>query len=131
MSVQSKTIMFYDESLDPADDLKPEGYSGFEDLIKAVDAAVEDELTRASVINGHRFHTDMEGYAVIREEYEEAAEELIKFEDIEHNQMWKEIRNNRPSFKQAKALLQIMENASAECIQAAAMLKKYLRGFEK
>ena len=130
MSVQRKTIAFYDEELGPAD-FHGTAYPGFGELMKAVEQAVDDELTRASVINGHRFHSEAEGYAVIREEYEEAAEELIKFEDIEHNQLWAAIRRNHPTTKHAEDLLQIAMNAAAESIQTAAMLKKYLRGFEK
>lgn len=45
--------------------------------------------------------------------------------------MWKAIRRNHPATKHAEDLLQIAMNAAAESIQTAAMLKKYLRGFEK
>ena len=76
MSVEKKTIMFYNEDFGPEED-DGVAYSGFSELLKAVEKAVDEELTRASVINGHRFHSEAEGYAVIREEYEEAAEELI------------------------------------------------------
>jgi hypothetical protein len=130
MSVQRKTIAFYDEDFGPEDDDRVAS-SGFGDLLKTVEKTVEEELTRATVVHGHRFHSEAEGYAVIREEYEEAAEELIKFEDIEHNQLWKAIRNNKPTKKHAEDLLQIAMNAAAESIQTAAMLKKYLRGFDK
>lgn len=131
MGVTRKTIAFYDEDLCPVEDSDHVSYPGFGELLKAVEAAVDEELDRAGKIYGEKFHSAVEGYGVIREEYEEAAEELIKFEDIEHNNMWKAIRNNHKTERYAQDLMQVAMNAAAESIQAAAMIKKYLRGFDK
>ncbi len=92
------------------------------ELIKELQQATYHEYVRATKENGYCFNSGHEAYAVIKEEYEEAVEEMDKFVDYA-SEYWEEVKNDR----QSNVLSNMREyaiKAAAELIQTAAMCEK-------
>lgn len=91
-----------------------------------VNSLVGNELARANS-NYPLFNSPHEGYAVIKEELEEAYDEMAEL-NIAFNELWAYIKaNEEPS----EALLHELEaraiDAACEMIQASAMIRKYTK----
>ena len=94
------------------------------ELILDVKVLVDEEAER-SMIKHPLFNSTHEGYAVIKEEIEEAAEELQDI-DVNLEIMWNVIKNNE---KTDNYIYRIKEHAillAAEAIQVAAMAQKFI-----
>jgi len=97
-----------------------------EPLLKELEPLVVSELSRANLVNP-QFHSSHEGYAVLREEYQETSEEL---ELMKHHLfgLWMSVRQNRPDSAKdhVECLKDRAMNVAAEAIQVAAMCDKYM-----
>jgi hypothetical protein len=73
------------------------------------------------------FHSDHEGYAIIKEELEEAKEEL-GYAEIAFNNLWENVKENKtmPALNHAEAILKCASNTAIEAIQLAAMAQKFI-----
>lgn len=73
------------------------------------------------------FHSDHEGYAVLKEEVEEAEIDLMQIKD-ELSCLWKFTKSNLDKPKQNSAVLikQKAEELAVEAIQVAAMAQKFI-----
>lgn len=84
------------------------------------------EYNRAAEKFGACNNSDHESYAVIKEEVEEAAEE-VAFIDAYLENFWQECKQNEPMSEKLHNLKMLMEHAqlgAAELIQVAAMAYK-------
>ena len=103
-----------------------------EKLKYQVSYLIEEELKRANKKFQPKFNSEHEAYSIIKEEVEEATEEL------EHvisnfNKMWWQIRydNREQSLKYAILIKKHAILIAAESIQVAAMCNKFTNSFEK
>lgn len=107
------------------------GNSKMKELKAQVLKLAEEEAER-SMIKHPLFNSTHEGYAVIKEEIEEAAEELAHV--ISNlNKMWWQIRadNKEPSIKSANNIKIYAIDLAAESIQVAAMAQKFADSFKE
>lgn len=95
-------------------------------LIQEVSELVEKEYGRAAAKFGCANNSDHESYAVLKEELDEAQDEVKSAEDV-LNYFWRQIKRD----SDAQSKLQICANlqscamlAACEFIQVAAMAKK-------
>lgn len=92
---------------------------------KVLEKLAEQELRQANS-KFPQFHSLHEGYAVIKEEVEEA-EEAIKDANFELTAIWGDIKANyHEHWGSIKALKGYALSAAAEAIQVAAMAQKML-----
>lgn len=97
-------------------------YKMIRDAIKnGVKELVKDELGHAVIEHGG-FNSDPEAYSVIREEVEEAGDELRSM-DIQLNNLWNSVR--RDEKLDVDSLYDAAIRCACECIQVAAMCRKY------
>lgn len=101
-----------------------------QELIESVKKIVDEELQRANAVNGDKFHSNHEGYAVIKEELEEASKELREassnLEDL-----WYGVKNNESEITYyAEQLKKRAILLAAETIQTAAMATKFIESFK-
>jgi hypothetical protein len=91
----------------------------------------EDELKR-SYEKFSNFNSHHEGYAVIKEEVDEANEEL-EYITKETEFLWLEVRgnNSRVCISRARMLKNRAEKLVYEAIQVAAMTQKYIDSLDK
>lgn len=95
---------------------------------KPIDDAISMELEEACKVHGERFNSLHEAYAVIKEELEEAEEELQrckrKLEDV-----WSDVRKNNTedALYDLLSIEAAAKNTATECCQVAAMAEKALR----
>ncbi len=77
------------------------------------------------------FNSSHEGYAVIKEEIEEAEEQLIYTKE-KLNVLWSNIKRNNIEFSLAHVynLEELAINMAVEAIQVAAMAQKYIDSME-
>jgi hypothetical protein len=96
-----------------------------------VEKLTEEEAER-SMIKFPLFNSTHEGYAVIKEEIEEAAEEL-KFVSFELDKIWDYVRRNRleNALAHMKSLKIDAMNLAAEAIQVSAMAQKFIDSFKE
>lgn len=102
-------------------------------LIESIKPLIQEELVRANE-KFPQFHSSHEGYAVIKEEVEEAQSELNSVLSELWN-LWSEIKD-KESIKEnlvedAEELIKHANNLIAESIQVAAMGKKFLDMLER
>jgi len=100
-------------------------------VIDKIAPLVAEELEAANVIHS-AFHSLHEGWAVLKEEIEEAHKELI---DTEFNltQMWKAVKTDNDAAAQ-NAVRKVEKAAvrlAAEAIQVAAMARKVQASIER
>ena len=103
-----------------------------EKLKNSVEKLMEIEVVDSNKKFCPIFHTTHEGYAIIKEEVEEAEYE-IEFINIYLNNLWSEVKGNNiaPAVKKAEFLKRKAINLSAESIQVSAMCQKFIDSFEK
>lgn len=103
-----------------------------QNLITDMEVDLLVEYGRATEKNGVYFNSLPEAYAVIKEEYEEAAEESEYFKK-HFDEFWKYIRANIPETHMWDIINTMQEHAlcaAAEWIQTAAMCYKTKKGIE-
>ena len=98
-----------------------------DELITEVKTLVSKEYERASKIHGPTNHSSHESYAILKEELEEAKEELIHTE-MYLDRFWRSARNDDYASQAENASLIFNKAilAACECIQTAAMAYKSL-----
>ena len=99
-------------------------------LIKDVSKLVVEEYQRAAAEHGPAAHSSHEGYALIKEEAEEAQEQMA-IVDQKLTFLWEDVKNDYPSI-QPNHLSEIKKAAilgACELIQVAAMADKALAGY--
>lgn len=94
------------------------------ELRKSISQLANEELERANR-KFSPFHSAHEGYATIKEEIEEAADESQRVHE-NFEQLWESIKANKPSRSSALLLQCYVEAQAAELIQVAAMAQKFL-----
>lgn len=96
-----------------------------EDVIKLVEKELKSANEKFPL-----FQSDHEGYAVIKEEVEEAKEEVVwvkeKLECI-----WELIRKNKDATLEAEFLKEFAIKGAIELIQVAAMAQKFIDSQDK
>lgn len=97
-----------------------------EPLLKELEPLVVSELNRANLVNP-QFHSSHEGFAVIKEEVEEAGEEY-QCMDSHLARMWMLLRTNwdEEARECVSAVRYRAIELAAEAIQVAAMCDKYM-----
>lgn len=96
-----------------------------QEIIEGVEKLAYEELERANSKFG-MFHSTHEGYAVIKEEIEEVADEL---EDVVNylNDIWRNVKeDNELDLVGIKIMKKHAINLAAESIQTAAMAQKFI-----
>ncbi len=100
--------------------------------MRAVSALVSEEYQRAAVEHGGTAHSPHEGYALIKEEMEEAREEMTKLEQ-QAGHFWTEVKADELTYC-PHYLDEIRKAAilgACELIRAAAMADKAMAGIRK
>ncbi len=93
-----------------------------DEIKQGVEELSDNELRKAISDHGY-FHSDHEKESVIREEYEEAQDELESMEEsLDH--FWERIKKNEPYTKELDSLRKHALNCACECIQVIAMCNK-------
>jgi len=100
-------------------------------LIVQVEKLTEEEL-KNSMIKFPLFNSTHEGYAVIKEEVEEAAEELENV-NFSLSSIWRNVKINdkETAIKHAGHLKDFAIKLAAEAIQVAAMAQKFTDSFKE
>lgn len=103
-----------------------------QELIQGVEALVGEEYGRAAAEHGAAAHSPHEGYALIKEETEEAQEEMEELKQrLDH--LWCCVKNDEVQY--GPHYLGYIRKAAVlgacELIQVAAMADKALAGYEK
>lgn len=102
------------------------------DLLNSVSALVDEEYKRAASEHGGAANTPHEGYALIKEEEEEAADQMTAVSQ-RVTSLWLEVKSDNLK-AQHTALLGIRAAAilgACELIQVAAMADKTIIGLNK
>lgn len=87
-------------------------------------ALVTEELVAANLVNPP-FHSTHEGYAVLKEEIEEARGELAETE-VCLDMLWEHVKKDSPkAYEYAERIEQYALRLAAEAIQVAAMAEKF------
>lgn len=103
-----------------------------DELITEVKTLVSKEYERASKIHGPINHSSHESYSILKEEMEEAKEELIHTE-MYLDRFWRSTRSDDYA-SQAENIALIFNKsilAACECIQTAAMAYKSLETIKR
>ena len=104
-----------------------------EELIKSVVCAECEEYGRASVRFGAVNNSDHESYAILREEVDEAIDDLVEVDDLT-DVFFEMVKNNEEDNVKLDILNVIKhraEEAAAESIQAAAMARKAIETIQR
>ena len=99
------------------------------ELVRDMGAAKLRELSR-SYEHYPSFASDHEGASVLREEIEEAHEELSRAFDI-YLDVWQDVRHDIHVKSRINELERAATLAAAECVQVAAMAKKMQDSYEQ
>lgn len=96
------------------------------EIVNGVSDLVKNEQERAANEYGEFFHTAHEGYAVLKEEVEEATHDMAGCERI-INDLWTSVKNNSngTAVIAAKEIYRRASFLAMEAIQVAAMAKKF------
>lgn len=101
------------------------------EILIEIDRLAEEEMERANKIHP-MFHSDHEGWAVLQEEIEEAAEstQLVR---MGSNRLWEAIRDNDEdaSCKMAYQIKAYAGHAAFELTQVIAMCDKFIKSQEE
>ena len=89
-----------------------------------VRSLVDKELAAANE-RFPQFHSQHEGWAVIKEEVDEL-EEAATYAKLTINDVWKEIKHDRKAKSAVQDVLANAINAACEAIQVAAMCRKFM-----
>ena len=88
-----------------------------------IDKLAELEMIDASIRHGKRFNSDAEAYAVIKEEIEEAWEEMTAISQ-EHDELWYRVRHDKPIEDVLRSMMESSKRAIQELLQVNAMARK-------
>ena len=92
---------------------------------ESIDQAVCYELQNIVKEYGPTYHSTHEGYAVLKEEVEEAAEDMKQIEQkLEH--LWETIKINFPVDDELTRLKAVAVSLAGEAVQCAAVLERFL-----
>lgn len=97
--------------------------SNMEGMKLAVIKEAEKE-ERKSYDNHEKFNSTHEGYAVIKEEMDEAVDEIKLMTEHGHR-LWNRIKNDENTMEHIEKIEETAINCAAELIQVIAMCKKY------
>ncbi len=100
-------------------------------LIQEVTGLVDEEFHRAAAVHGAAAHSPHEGYALIKEEYEEAQEQMAALnQQIDH--YWAEVRADETEYhpQYLDAIKRAAILGACELIQVAAMADKALATYK-
>lgn len=103
-----------------------------EDLIQGVRNLVDEEYMRAASEHGGAAHSPHEGYALIKEEVEEAQSEMESLaQRLDH--LWTCVKSDEDQYgpHYLKQIGRAAVLGACELIQVAAMSEKALMGYEK
>lgn len=97
-----------------------------------IEALIAEELARANTIHRDHFVSMHEGESVIREEIEEAEEELNYIRML-YKALWNQIkkRDDREAIDTAKTMKIYVMSAINELTQVAAMCDKFAESFKE
>lgn len=90
---------------------------------KKIIDAINDETELAKKVYGTSFNSVHEGWAILKEEIEEAAQES-KFMQNNLEYMWDEIRRNEEVGEVLDQIYDRALNCAMECLQVAAVVNK-------
>lgn len=93
------------------------------ELKEAVEVLMREEYERAEKRFGEKFHSPHEAYAVIKEEAEEAQNEM-RYILGQMEAYWIRIKENMITDGSLEVIEKTALNAACECIQVAAMAYK-------
>lgn len=102
-----------------------------DELMKKIEALTTEECNKGLKEHG-TFNSPHEGYAIIKEEVEEAQEDLVEAID-NLNHAWNAIRNDN-NFTAGESIYQLKTKAlmaASELVQVAAMAQKYGESFRE
>ena len=101
-------------------------------LIKEVTQLVDAEYNRAAEQHGKLHHSMHEAYAVMKEELEEAQEQIYHTDNFLNDDFWQCVMADGASTGRmfANCIRDHAIAAAAEMIQVAAMAQKAMLGFE-
>jgi hypothetical protein len=100
--------------------------------LKAQASKLSEEERKRSMLKHPLFNSTHEGYAVIKEEVEEAEAEF-KYVNLTTNSMWYCVKSNNEigALENAKILKEYAICLASEAIQVAAMAQKFIDSFEE
>lgn len=103
----------------------------YKNTMASVAKLVIDEYRMAASEHGEYFSSPHEGYSIIKEEAEEAKEEMDSVEwHLEY--LWRNVKEDDPNnYRDAAEIIQGRAvRLASEAIQVAAMAKKFIESFE-
>lgn len=103
-----------------------------EELMRAVSALVDKEYEWAAKAHGGAANTPHEGYALIKEEVEEAAEEMDRLKK-KLDFLWQNVKNDAEDMipRNFEDMKSMAIAGACELIQVAAMADKGIEGIRK
>ena len=93
-----------------------------DEIRQGVEELSDNELRKAISDHGY-FHSDHEKESVIREEFEEAMDEVTDMR-ADFHWLWERIKKNEPYTMELDSLRLHALNCACECIQVIAMCNK-------
>lgn len=90
-----------------------------------ISQAVENEYKKMCSTYGDKYHTEHEGYAVLKEEIEEAEEEVKIINDF-FSRLWINIKKNEHFVCELKGIKGRAELLAHEAFQVSAVCQKFL-----
>ena len=98
----------------------------YKKTLEGVRYLIQNELDMASEINGERFHSAHEAYAVILEEENELYDEYLEVE--RHlDKYWDSVTKDAEDKKELEEIEKRATRCACEAIQVAAMARKAMR----
>ena len=104
-----------------------------ENATKSIEQAVCYELQNIVKVHGPSYHSWHEGYAILKEESEEACEDVMSLKNHLEIDLWNSIRKNAGEHDIKQELHFIKEFALAlaeEAVQCAAVCEKFMGGLK-
>lgn len=96
-----------------------------EQNIDLINQAIENEYKKMCSTHGAKYHTEHEGYAVLKEEIEEAEEEVKIINDF-FSRLWINIKKNEHFVCELKGIKGRAEFLAQEACQVSAVCQKFL-----
>lgn len=96
-----------------------------ERAINSLDKAIEYEYENIICIHDKNYNSEHEGYAILKEEVEEASEALESLQD-KLETLWQNVRLNWNIKKDIHEVENAAFSLASEAIQCAAVCRKYL-----
>lgn len=94
-----------------------------------VDHAVENEYKKMCSTYGAKYHSEHEGYAVLKEEIEEVEDELKIINDF-FNRLWINVTKNEHFICELNGIKERSKLLAQEAFQVSAVCQKFLSGVE-